>query len=193
MAKGKTSKKDANTPTLKIPKDYTVIDVPKDLQEAALLLAQIGEEQRTISEIHTKLNAELEEIQTRLVNETTPHNRRLAGLVTALHKFAKPNRAKLTEDGTKSVELPTGRFGWRLTPFSVRLLGKMTWKKLLAHLQERKLKRFIRMVPEVNREAMIAKRGKLAIPGVEVAQDDRFFVKPTTLEGEIVVDADTLE
>ena len=85
----------------------------------------------------------------------------------------------------KSIEMLHGVIGYRTgTPKLVKL-AKWTWDRVLEKLQELDLLAFIRVKSEVNREALIAAVGEGRLLsaearqlGVQVVQDESFFVEP---------------
>lgn len=171
-----------------------VTPVPQNLDEAAKFLRSIGQEQRKIDGIHSTLNQEIDALQSKLMDDAKPHEEKISQLVEGLFAFAESNRDKLTDSGKrKSVELPTGLFGWRMTPPAVSLRDV---KSVLASLKSLGLKRFIRTITkkEVNKEAML-KEIELAmtVKGVSISQREEFIVKPTELEVEIVSDIKKLK
>ena len=169
-----------------------VIPVPKSLDEAAEFLRQIGEEQRTTDAIQSDLNAEVDELKAKAMSDAEPHQKKISQLVEGLFAFAETNRDELTDSGKrKTVELPTGIFGWRMTPPAVSLHNV---KAILKSLKSLKLDRFIRAKEEVDKEAML-KEQEVAktVKGVSISQHEEFIVKPTELEVEITSNADKLK
>lgn len=172
----------------------TVTPVPQNLDEAAKFLRSIGQEQRKIDGIQSTLNEKIDALQSKLMDDVKPHEEKISQLVEGLFAFAESNRDKLTDGGKrKSVELPTGLFGWRMTPPAVSLRDV---KSVLTSLKSLGLKRFIRTTikKEVNKEAML-KEPELAITvkGISISQREEFIVKPTELEVEIVSDIKKLK
>lgn len=169
-----------------------VIPVPKSLDEAAEFLRQIGEEQRTTDAIQSDLNAEVDELKAKAMSDAEPHQKKISQLVEGLFAFAETNRDELTDSGKrKTVELPTGIFGWRMTPPAVSLHNV---EAILKSLKSLKLDRFIRAKEEVDKEAML-KEQEVAktVKGVSISQHEEFIVKPTELEVEITSNVDKLK
>ena len=172
-----------------------VTPVPQNLDEAAKFLRSIGQEQRKIDGIQSTLNQEIDVLQSKLMDDAKPHEEKISQLVEGLFAFAESNRDKLTDSGKhKSVELPTGLFGWRMTPPAVSLRDV---ESVLAILKSFGLKRFIRTIPEkeeVNKEAML-KEPDIAetVKGVSISQREEFIVKPMELKVEIVSDIKKLK
>lgn len=169
-----------------------VIPVPKSLAEAALFLAEIGQEQRATNKIQSALNAKVDELKTEAMADCEPHQKKISELVEGLFGFAEANRAQLTDGGKrKTVEVPTGTFSWRMTPPSVSLRDV---EAILKSLKSLTLERFIRTKEEVDKEAML-KEPDVAktVKGVSISQHEEFVAKPSELEVEIATHIDKLK
>lgn len=130
-----------------------VIAVPKNLTEAAQFLAEIGKEQRSINEIQLEVNARIEQLKAKAMDDAKPRQDRISQLVEGLFAYAESNRDELTDGGKrKTVKLPTGDFMWRMTPPAVLLRNV---KAILVNLKLLGFKRFIRVKVEVDKEAML--------------------------------------
>jgi phage host-nuclease inhibitor protein Gam len=81
----------------------------------------------------------------------------------------------------KSIEFPGGTLGYRTGTPELRLRPGFTWDQVLKKLKSLRLTTFVRVRESVNKEALIAERGDQALlkrAGVEVAQEETFFVAP---------------
>lgn len=169
-----------------------VIPVPKSLDDAARFLTQIGEEQRATNEIQSGFNAAVDKLKTQAMADDEPHQKKVSELVEGLFVYAEAHRDELTDYGKrKTVEVPTGAFGWRMTPPAVSLRDI---KSILENLKSLKLKRFIRIKEEVDKEAML-KEPDVAktVKGVSIGQHEEFVAKPAVLEVEIATQVDKLK
>ena len=175
---------------VRVKKD--VIPVPHNLQEAAKFLAKIGEEQRKVDAIALDLNNDVDKLKTSAMTKAKLPQEKVSNLISGLFAFAEAHRKELTNDGKiKTVKVPTGSFGWRMTPKSVSLRNV---KSILEELKSLKLKRFIRIKEEVDKEAML-KESDMAetIKGVSIGQHEEFLAKPNELELEIVTNTKKLK
>ena len=174
-----------------VPK-RTVVAVPKSLNEAAQFLAQIGQEQRATDKIRSGLNAKVDELKAKAMADGEPHQEKISQLVEGLFAFAEAHRDELTDHGKrKTVEVPTGTFGWRMTPPSVKLRDV---ESILESLKALKLKRFIRTKEEVDKEAMLKEpETAKTVKGVSISQHEEFVAKPAELEVEIATLVDKLK
>jgi len=179
MAKRKTLKRKA-------------IYVPADIHEANEVLMALGQAERDIETVNTRLNTSIEALKAAASAKIKPvqelNDERLLGLFA----FAEANRGELTDEGKKkTVTLPTGTLAWRMTPPAVSLRGV---KEILAELKARRLRRFIRVKLEVDKEAML-KEPKAAekVPGVTISQREEFVVKPAETDAEVTGMVDKLK
>ena len=171
---------------------HVVVPIPGSLQEAAEFVGRIGKEQREIDRIQNELNEAVEKLKSKPMSETQIRNENISQLVEGLFIFAESHRKELTEaEKKRTVEFPTGIFGWRMTPPAVSLKNV---KQILKELMKRKLKQFIRVKREVDKEAML-REPELAesVKGVSIGQREEFVVKPAELELEITTDVNKLK
>ena len=169
-----------------------VIAVPKSLDEAAQFLAQIGKEQRATDKIQSEINTKVEELKAKAMTDVKPHQENISQLVEGLFAFAETHRDELTDGGKhKTVEVPTGTFGWRMTPPAISLRDV---ESILRSLKSLKLTRFVRTKEEIDKEAML-KEPDVAktVKGVSINQHEDFVAKPSELEIEIVTKVDKLK
>lgn len=169
-----------------------VIPVPKNLEEATRFLSQIGEEQRAINVVQLKFNTKVEKLKAEAMLDVKPHQQKISQLVEGLFAYAETHRNELTDGGKrKTVEVPSGIFGWRMTPPAVLLRNV---KSILKNLKSLGLKRFIRIKEEINKEAMLKEIDVAQkVKGVSIRQHEEFVAKPARLEVEIVTPVDKLK
>jgi len=169
-----------------------VTPVPRNLEEAAEFLTKIGIEKRGIEKIQTRLNDLIEGLKADAMGDVNDHNEKISQLVEGLFAFAESRRDELTEGGKrKTVDLPTGWFGWRKTPPSVSIRNV---KSVITILKELGLERFVRVKEEPDKKAMLKEPEVVKlVKGVSITQHDEFVVKPTELEIEIASDIKKLK
>lgn len=169
-----------------------VVAVPHSLDEAAKFVARLGQEQREIDRINLALNEKLKDLTAKATAEAKPYQESIAEIVGGLFAFAESRREELTDGGQKkTVELPTGIFGWRMTPPAISLREV---KEVLVRLKTMGLTQFVRTKEEVDKEAML-KEPELAksVKGVSITQHEDFLVKPKELTAEIAVKVSKLK
>lgn len=171
---------------------WPVVSVPQSLDEAAKFLSLIGQEQRKINTIQTTLNEKIERSKIKAMADVKPHEEKISQLVEGLFAFAETHRDELTDGGKrKTVEVLTGLFGWRTTPPAVSLRNV---KSILASLKSLRLRRFIRIKEEVDKEAMLREPDiAKTVKGVSFTQREEFIVKPKELEVEIASNVNKLK
>ena len=82
----------------------------------------------------------------------------------------------------KSVDMVHGTCGYRTSPPSIKPIPGVTWEKVKAILDSKRPD-FIRVVKEVDKEALLAARSMMkaddyAILGLRLNQPEEFFVDP---------------
>ncbi|CAK0765945.1 hypothetical protein CCP3SC15_330001 [Gammaproteobacteria bacterium] len=82
----------------------------------------------------------------------------------------------LTPNDERTIELSNGAFGWRITPPKVNVRNE---DGVLEQLHAKGLVRFIRVVNEINKEAILVEPDAIAeIKGLTVANSEQFWAKP---------------
>ena len=154
-----------------------IVPVLNSLAEANAVLKDIGQHARLIDATERELEAKIALLRDQANKEIAPLEAQLKQKTKQLELFAESNRETLVDGDKKSVVLPAGEFGWRITPPKVTF-GKGGAKKVLALLQSLKLKDYIRTISEVDREALL--RDRPQVKGVKYTQDELFYIKPHT-------------
>lgn len=97
-------------------------------------------------------------------------------LVGQIAAYFFAHRGELLDGDRRSVDVADARVGLRTTPPAVQIDGDE--QAVIAELERRRLERFIRRTPTVNREAMLADREAAErVPGVSIVQGDQFYVE----------------
>ncbi len=186
----KTAKKKVGEKVVKSLKPVVV--VPKNREEAAEFVCQVGNKQRELEAIAANAEGRIAVIQQEVTKKVQPHQEKLDRLVDGLFLFFDAHRVELTKDGArKSVDLGTGTIGEHTNPYKINLSEKV--KTVIKNLKQLGLAdRFIRTSEEINREAMLKsdKNRILAatVKGVKVVQTIEFFVEPEETLKEVVAD-----
>ncbi len=134
--------------------------------------------------MQTSLNERVDSLTAQAREQVLPLTTRVKELLEGLYLFSEANRQTLTDGNKrKTVEVPTGQFGWRVTPPRVNVASISL---VLSNLRRLGLTQFIRLNPEVDKEAML-KDPELArtVDGVSITKQEQFFVKPIELSVEI--------
>jgi len=154
--------------------------------EASAAMAQMGNIQRTLADLDLQFDRMVADAQASREARAAPLRDQLLALAHSVAAYAEANRRALTANGRKSVVLPDGSvFGWRFTPPKVTVAKA---GEVIAWLKARRLKRFIRIKEEVNKEAILAEPDFWGtIPGVSVSRREEFYIRPLALESDILV------
>ncbi|MFZ2193284.1 MAG: host-nuclease inhibitor Gam family protein [Candidatus Moraniibacteriota bacterium] len=155
----------------RIKKSKTV--VPHSITEADVVLGQLGDSQNKINAIEKELKERIAELKLAATKKLRPLVVERDAKINSLFAFANPRKAQLTKE-LRTIALNSGIFGWRLTP--PRVETKLTDEEVIALLKETGNDDFIRIIEEVDRQALLAERP--VIEGITYAQDDEFFVVP---------------
>ncbi len=169
-----------------------VAPVPRSLEETSEFVRQIGEKQRQISRREDEANEAIEKLKKAAANRIKVWEDEIELLRDGVYAYAESNRIELTKDGSfKTIDMPSGQIGWRLTPPSVSIRN---WEEVLKNLKSMKLDRFIRLKEEADKEAMLREpKVAGAISGVKIGQREEFFIKPSETSLELVSATDKLK
>ncbi len=159
------------------------LPVPQSREEAASAVARIGEINREVARREADLNDQLARIKEQVEAALLPSREEADRLLRGLETWASANRRDLTGgDKTKTVDLGTGLIKWRLKPAKVSIKGGV--EAVITACKSLGLRRFIRTVEEVDREAMLKDKDKArTVPGVTIGSDgEDFTVEPFEVE-----------
>lgn len=153
----------------------TLISVPTNLTELNLRIALVGSLTRDLEVARAAEETAIASIKAASAVTLAPLAERIARELSGIEKYASANRTSLLLEGMKSVSLSAGRIGWRMTPLRVSFMKKGA-EKALAFLKANRMKKYLRVVTEINKEALLADQP--VVEGVSYKQQDEFFVEP---------------
>jgi phage host-nuclease inhibitor protein Gam len=167
-------------------------EVPQNLVEVAEFIQKIGKIWDRKTAIETDLNKEVRKL-------TTGAMRKIAALEQAslryfedIEAFAASRYDELTQEGKrKTVELPTGDFGWRKMLLSIKVISQ---EEAVKELKKKKLKKAIRVKEEVDKnilKKLLKKAPNLLkeIKNILVKQpEESFWVEPEKLKVAIEIE-----
>ncbi len=168
-----------NSLSARIKKSLTVI--PASIQEATSFLISIGEKQREINRVKRETKAAVDTLKSKADEKVSALTKDRDAFFVALFAFAAPKKAELTQDA-RSQKTAAGTFGWRWTTPMVDIVEGKTDQDIIATLKRKGLTTYIRVVEELDREAML--RDRPEVSGVSYTQRDEFFAKPKMKKGE---------
>ena len=153
----------------------TLTAIPASIQEAATYLLSIGEKQREINKIKRETKKEVELLNSEANKKVDALKKDRDAFFVALFGYAAPRKAELTKE-TRSQATFAGTFGWRWTTPMVEVAEGKNDQDVIKTLKRIGLTDYIRVVEEVDREALL--RDRPNVPGVSYTQRDEFFAKP---------------
>ncbi|MBP6888253.1 MAG: host-nuclease inhibitor Gam family protein [Candidatus Pacebacteria bacterium] len=162
-----------NSLSARIKKTLTII--PKSIQEATSFLVSIGDKQREINRIKRETRTAIDTLKSEADRKVSSLTRDRDAFFVSLFAFAAPKKVELTQDA-RSQKTVAGTFGWRWTTPMVDIVEGKTDQDIIAALKRKGLTAYIRIVEELDREAML--RDRPEVSGVSYTQRDEFFAKP---------------
>lgn len=157
------------------------VNVPQSREMAAQAIAEIGTLNRELARINADMNDALALVKERFEKQADPLRLKSEALTQGVQTWAEANRDALTQHGkVKTAALTTGEVSWRTRPPSVRVTGA---EAVIGVLRSLGLKRFIRNVEEVNKQAILNEPEAVAlVPGIAISQGEDFVVVPFEAE-----------
>jgi phage host-nuclease inhibitor protein Gam len=163
----------------KLKKPAATVAAPRDRAEAETFLARIGAAERELAVIQAAFDEVVATAKAEAEERALAHRLEVEGLTTGIQLWAEANRAVLTQDGkTKTVDLATGKVGWRNRPPKVQVKDE---DAVIAHIEAAELEQFLRRKVTLDRDALKADPvAANAIPGITIGSaGEEFFLEPT--------------
>lgn len=153
--------------------------------DAAILA--IGERQRIVADLTTRMQEELAAIKARYEAQALPHNAVIREFQQGVQIWCEAHRGTLTNARSKTYAFPSGEVSWRTRPLAVSVRGEGI---VIAALKALGLDRWIRTKEEVDKNA-IKNDPKAAeivagISGLTLSQGEDFIIKPFASQTEVV-------
>jgi phage host-nuclease inhibitor protein Gam len=156
------------------------IPAPATLAEAEGLLAEIGSDQRQVEALETRMNEQLARIKAEFEASAAPINEAIEARFASLQAWAEAHKQTLLDRSRKTAKIATGELGWRTSPPAVRITGVPA---VLEALKQLRLKRFIRVKEEVDKEAIRKDPDAVKnVKGISITQQEEFWIKPFASE-----------
>jgi phage host-nuclease inhibitor protein Gam len=160
--------------TIKIKTPAGDYEIPQNREEADEFIYKIGEATRDRQLAETAMNEDIARIKAEYEAKAGPAAVAIAKLTWGLQTWCEAYRQDLLKGDSKTVKFGNGKVSWRARPPKVTLRGI---KKILAWLEKHKLDRFVRIIREVNKEAMLSDPAAAAkIPGVKIGSAGEDFI-----------------
>ena len=153
------------------------LEVPVNDDEANVYIAEIIATRRSIDAIETDMQTEIDRVKADYETSIKALRTELNGSLKGLQAYFEVHRERLLKKN-KSVHMPAGRAGWRMTPPKVSVKGA---ELVIARLRKLRggAKRFLRTTVSVNKEALLdAPEIIERVEGLSTSQKEEFFVEP---------------
>ena len=160
--------------TTRIKKAFTA--VPTSIASAVAYIASIGDKQREINKINREAKASAEAIYATAKAKVAKLEGERRTFFDALYAFAVSKKDELDTSVRRSHKTLAGVFGWRWTTPAVVIDEGLSDADIIKMLEAEELPQYIRIIKEVDREALLRDRPEVA--GISYEQHDEFFVKP---------------
>lgn len=162
-------------------KPVHTVPVIHSLEEADSALAQIAAFQRQLELIQNTMNDSIDAIKLEAEAGAEPLKQEIASLEKSLLHFAELRKAELFTV-KKSMHLQFGTIGFRAST-KLKLIGKMSWERVLQALRDTGQKACIRVKEEPDKEALKGlEPNHLQSLGCKVVPQDTFFYELETQE-----------
>lgn len=147
--------------------------------QAESVMESLARATHTRDSLQAKLDLALTEIRSKFEPQLTAYAQEIASHEETLEAWAKSNRA--TWGDSKSLELVHGVLSFRTGMPTLKLIGRMTWDRVLENLCLLKLTDYLRSTMAPDRERLIADADKLGEQleaiGLRVTQREIFKVE----------------
>lgn len=161
--------------TAKRLKAKAQVYVPQTRDDAAADIRKIGDLQRQALRGQTEMNDAIAHITAQFQPQLEAVSEQLTTLQEGVQAWCEAHRDDLTNGGkTKTANLITGEVQWRKRPPSVSVRGA---EAVIEALKRLGLSKFVRVVEEVNKEAILNEPDEVrGVAGIKVVKDVEDFV-----------------
>lgn len=152
--------------------------VIRDRAELDIVVGDIARLKTEESALTSHMNERITAIRAEFEGRLTEITGDLAVKTGAVANWASANTQEF--DGKKTLRTIHGDIGWRTGTPALKTLKGWTWDRVLEKLAISGLDRFIRTKAEVDKQAILIERDQIELAplGVQVVQDETFFVDP---------------
>lgn len=149
--------------------------VAQSKDEAASMIRQLGDLQRSLQRDQAKMNDRIAEITDEYKSKLGPLQEQIEQLQKGVQAYCEAHRDELTSGGkVKFANLVTGNVLWRQRPPSVRITGA---ESVIDTLKRLGLGKFVRAKEEVNKEAILNEpKAVSGVAGITIVSGVEDFV-----------------
>lgn len=142
--------------------------------EVQMAIRELGDLQRQIVRLETKINDEIGVVSDKYAQKITPLQLKVDEFSSAVQIWCEANRSNLLVKGLKTAKLITGEVAWRIRPPSVSIRGK---EAVIDSLKKLGLTHLIRTKEEPNKEAILEHSDEVAdIKGISITSSVEDFI-----------------
>ncbi|MFZ4777973.1 MAG: host-nuclease inhibitor Gam family protein [Terrimicrobiaceae bacterium] len=170
------------------PKKKVRIDTPKTRAGAEELLGEYAIAEAELRKQTAEMDGILSDIRTTYEQVTGELQKKLTALAEALEAWASLNTEEFGKK--KSIEFMNGTLGYALNPASLVLRKGIRKDDAAQMCEDNGLAEFVRIKKEVDKETLMAQltaktltEADLRLAGLEVKQDERFYIKTKNDDG----------
>jgi len=154
-------------------------------EELRAVVGDVAADMITASNLRGNMEAELAAVRARFEADLIPLEKQIDDNTELVATYATTH-PDLFPKGARSLDLLTAVIGFRTGQPKVKVLKRWTLPAVIEALKARKWRQFIREVEELDKERIIAERAQypdevLKSVGIQVAQDERFYIEPADL------------
>lgn len=163
------------------------IIVPQSREEAESLVGEIAALKNFQAQTVAAMDQRLQEVRQEYESQLASVNDDLTVPLLRIEAWAEANPQLF--ERSKSIAMLHGTIGWRIGNPAVKPAKGNTWAKVLEKLKALGLDAFIHHREDVNKEAILNARehlldGDKRNMGIQIVQDESFFVQPNATETE---------
>jgi phage host-nuclease inhibitor protein Gam len=141
-------------------------------------------------------DGELLAVKNKYQDRITRCDERISDAHKRLAQYADTH-AEIFPKDRKSVEWSAGKFGFRTdTPSLSPISRAFTWAKILGGIASKRMRKFVRIKTEVDKDAILARCGTLKKPtkfqqkvlpllGLKLVQAENFYIEPDLTKVEV--------
>lgn len=158
--------------------------VIKDQDEFCQTLDDIARKGVDLDTLQAAKETAMQQVLTEHDPKISELTREIARLTKMAEQWASPRREELFQKGKKSASTALAIYGYRLGKPSLKLVRGWTWDKVVTLLQDthRKVYLVTKTTPDKEAIRLHIKPHKLSKLGMEVKQEEIFFIERKTEE-----------
>ncbi|MCM0018530.1 MAG: host-nuclease inhibitor Gam family protein [Tagaea sp.] len=163
----------------------SALPVPQNQVQADNVIYVIGDHKRALDALIVKRDRAVADAAAKYADAIAEAGEVLKANVESLQAFAEANKSALLQDGKRSIAFPSGLVGWRYSNPAVKFDADDE-ERLIARLRTLGLGHLIREKSEIDKTAVVKHAAEIeGVKGIDIVQEERFFVRPLEVEDDI--------